>query len=87
MNATDKLRIGVGQERGVFPVVFLDGLRTALDAGLSCEQITANLILTASLYEALEQFDGEELIERVRQIAKVIKGQRGVNSLRKKHHG
>ena len=47
-----------------FPPEFLCGLRGALDAGLSCEEITAMLVLFTGVYEAAERLTGAELIER-----------------------
>jgi len=57
-----------------FPPEFLCGLRGALDAGLSCEQITALLVLFAGIYEAGEKMTGSELVERAVHLASTMKG-------------
>lgn len=71
-----------GNELVVFPALFLGGLRTALDAGLSCEQIVSFLILSSGLYAAIDRFDGQELVNRAAEIAHVIKGQRDIEHFR-----
>lgn len=62
--------------RPVFPDCFLRGLREALDAGLSCEQITASLVIGTGLYEMRDNFEGKELVDRVERIMGIIKGSR-----------
>ena len=56
------------------PAVFLCGLRGALDAGLSCEQITAFLVLFTGIYEAADRMPGEVLIERSRFLVDAMRG-------------
>ena len=56
------------------PVEFVCGLRASLEAGLSCEEITALLILFIGVYEASERYTGDELIRRATTIANVMRG-------------
>lgn len=56
-----------------FPLKFLSALRVALEGGMSAEQITAFIILIAGLYESLDVMEGEDLVERCREIAHAIK--------------
>ena len=57
-----------------FPSAFLIGLRGALDAGLSGEEITALLVLFSGIYEASARMAGEALIERASAIAEMMAG-------------
>jgi len=56
------------------PPEFLCGLRGALEAGLSCEEITALLVLFTGVYEAGERMTGSELVERAKHLAVSMKG-------------
>jgi len=56
------------------PATFLRGLRGALDAGLSAEQITALLVLFTGIYEASKKVPQDELIHRACLLANVMKG-------------
>lgn len=56
-----------------FPAEFLLGLRGALEAGLTGEEVVALLILFSGIYEASARMDGEELIDRVRRLSIIIK--------------
>ena len=56
------------------PPEFLCGLRGALEAGLSCEEITALLVLFTGIYEAGEKMTGSELVERAVLLASTMKG-------------
>lgn len=55
-----------------WPPGFMAALRGAMDAGMSCEQITAHLVIATGLYEAMDRFDGGELVERCQRVMKVI---------------
>ena len=55
-----------------FPPEFLIGLRGAVDAGLSCEQITAFFVLVTGWYKACEKMDGESLVQRAFMLSKVM---------------
>lgn len=57
-----------------FPPEFLIGLRGVLDAGITCEQITAFLVLVTGWYRACEKMSGEELIQRAFALGRVIEG-------------
>ena len=57
-----------------FPPEFMLGLRGALDAGMSCEQITAGLVLMAGVCRASVRIKPEQLLERARFVARVIEG-------------
>lgn len=57
-----------------FPPEFLIGLRGAIDAGLSCEQITAFFVLATGWYKACEHMDGESLVQRAFMLSKVMAG-------------
>ena len=61
-------------ECGQLPSEFLCGLRGALEAGLSCEEITAFLVLLTGIYEAGERMTGSELVERAVHLACMMKG-------------
>jgi len=56
------------------PPEFICGLRGALDAGLSCEQLTAMLVLFTGIYEAGDRMTGSELVERAVLLACVMNG-------------
>ena len=57
-----------------WPPGFMRALRGALDAGMSCEQITAFLVIATGLHEVMGGFDGEELVERCRRVMKLVEG-------------
>jgi len=57
-----------------FPPEFLCGLRGAMDAGLSCEELTALVVLFTGIYEAGERMSGSELIKRAKHLSCVMKG-------------
>lgn len=56
------------------PPEFLCGLRGCLEAGLSCEEIIAVLVLFTGVYEAGEKMSGPELVERAKHLASTMKG-------------
>jgi hypothetical protein len=56
------------------PPEFLCGLRAALDAGLTCEQITAVIVLFTGVYEAGEKMSGPELLERAKVLSASMVG-------------
>jgi len=56
----------------IFPKQFLVGLRLALEAGISCQQITSMLILQSALFDLTDKFEGESLVQRTRQIVEVM---------------
>lgn len=57
-----------------FPPEFICGLRGALEAGLSCEQLTAMIVLATGIYEAGERMSGSELVERAVHLTSLMKG-------------
>ena len=57
-----------------FPESFLSGLREALVAGLTCEQIVAFLAITSELHKVLHNFDGQELLDRTDGILRAMEG-------------
>lgn len=57
-----------------FPASFLCGLRGALDAGLSAEEITALLVLFAGVHEATSSLPRTELIRRAHLLADTMRG-------------
>ena len=61
-------------ERPLLPGSFIEGLRAALETGMSCEQITAMLFVMAGLYEMMDRFDPDELVGRSVEIVRVMKG-------------
>jgi len=61
-----------GAECKNFPPEFICGLRAAMDAGLSCEQLTAMIVLFAGIYEAAEKMSGPELVEKAEHLAGAI---------------
>lgn len=54
------------------PPELLCGLRTALDVGLSCEQISSLLVLFAGIYEGSSKMSSEELRRRTEALATVM---------------
>jgi len=59
-----------------FPKEYLNGLRMALEAGLSCEQIVSFLVLASGIYECGAAFDEGELLHRSQYIISVMKRDR-----------
>ena len=57
-----------------FPPEFLIGLRGAIDAGLSCEQIAAFFVLVTGWYKACDMLDGAALLRRASRLARVMAG-------------
>ena len=57
-----------------FPPEFLIGLRGVIDAGISCEQITAFLVLASGWYKTCDRMGGPELVERARMLSDVMSG-------------
>lgn len=56
------------------PPSFIVGLRGCLEAGLSCEEITALLVLFSGVYEASVHTNGEVLVERAVHLANIMSG-------------
>jgi len=57
----------------IVPKEFIIGIRCALDAGMSCEQIVSVLVLSAGVYKAnAGMLETETLIERATNLARVI---------------
>jgi len=72
---TDKLRNsleGACSQEG-FPEDFLIAMRLALESGLSCEQITATILLLVGVKEAEDVWFGIELVERAVQLMDSMK--------------
>jgi hypothetical protein len=60
----------------VLPLSLIQGLRLAIDAGMSCDQIVATLTLGVGVYEAMDHFQGGELMTRVESLALLMRGGR-----------
>jgi hypothetical protein len=58
----------------ILPPLFVMGLRAAIDTGLSCEQITAFLVLFTGLYETADTMEGKEIVERAEQLSEIMRG-------------
>ena len=58
----------------VFPDEFLIGMRAAVEAGVTCEQIVAHLTLITGLHKLLGAMDGEEMVLRSVEIVRVMRG-------------
>jgi len=69
----ETLSSGDGALNNTFPPEFICGLRAAMETGLSCEQLTAMLVLFAGIYEAGEELSGTELIERAMFLASTMR--------------
>ena len=70
----DYVEAGVEQdERPSIPPRFIDGLRQSLEAGLTCEEIVASLILFAGFHEALRRMGGLTATEKALNLVKVMK--------------
>jgi hypothetical protein len=59
-----------------FPPRFLESLRLALEAGMSCEQISSVLYMATAVYKMGDRFEPDELLLRIRSLADVIGGDR-----------
>jgi len=57
-----------------FPPEFICGLRGAVEAGLSCDQLVAVIVLFTGIYEAGERMTGSELVERATHLVCIMKG-------------
>ena len=62
------------ERMGELPPEFVCGLRASLEAGISCEEITALMVLFAGIYEAGEKMTGPELIERAVHLSCMMNG-------------
>ena len=58
----------------IMPPTFLRGLRKALTAGLTCEQLVSFLWILTGIYEIEHDYDGDELIERTAYVVGVMQG-------------
>jgi hypothetical protein len=56
----------------VLPRCLLVGMRSALDSGLSIEQIASILIMAGGVYEASVELDQESFTERTIQLLRVM---------------
>ena len=65
---------GSAEARLVFPEAFLESLRSALDAGMSCEQITSCIYMVTAVVRMGDRFCPDELVPRVKSLAEVIGG-------------
>ena len=70
-----------------FPPEFIIGLRGAIDAGLSCEQITAFFVLASGWYKACDKMDGESLVQRAFYLSRVMSGDIDDERFMKMHDG
>ncbi len=69
------LEVEKGRERGVdevLPRCLLIGMRSALDSGLSVEQIASILIMAGGVYESSVELGQESLAERTIRLLKVM---------------
>ena len=57
---------------GVLPKEFFIGLRCALESGMSFEQITSILVLSAGVHRATSTLDNELLLSKARYLAGLI---------------
>jgi len=55
-----------------FPKPFLIALRLAIDAGLTCEQITALIMLQTGVVEMEDRLYGENLVDRIKSILRIL---------------
>jgi len=73
-----------------WPPSFLAGLRGALGAGITCDQITAMIILQTGVDEAMIVSSGDTIVERAKTLMEIMKGDideataRKIRNLRKK---
>jgi hypothetical protein len=59
-------------QRPVLSERLIDSLRQALNAGLTCDEIAAAVLMQAGLIEMSSKMDGEELVGRCREIHRVL---------------
>ncbi len=64
------------EEKGVFPPIFIMALREAVEAGMSCEQITANLILMAGVHR-MRHHEPERICCVARKLVEVMSNDLG----------
>ena len=62
-------------DRPVYPEQFIDHIRQALIADLTVEQIAILLALAADMYELMDLFSGECILDRCKGLANAIKVQ------------
>jgi len=60
------------KQGNVFPEEFLCGIRNALEAGLSCDEMVGVLLLLTRLHEVLDEFGSTEFLSRVSNIVAII---------------
>ena len=66
------------EQRPTMPKSFIYGLRACLEAGMSCEQITAMLLVVGGVYEITFELAGDELVRRTAEVLRVMKGLREI---------
>lgn len=62
------------EKKPILPKSFIEGLRAALETGLSCKQIVAFLGVLTGLYEMVNVFEEGELAGRSNEILRVMRG-------------
>jgi hypothetical protein len=75
---TLQLSDAVGQElvndkKPTMPLIFIDGLRMALESGMSCDEITACLVLFAGFHQMRSMSSGGSIIDRSLNVVRAIK--------------
>ncbi len=68
------IKEGTTQVGMTFPESFLSGLRNALKAGLTCEQLVAFMSIITGLHEISKGFGDDELVKRTAYLVEVMKG-------------
>jgi hypothetical protein len=74
MNETEKLRVAVhtiNNERSMFPGMFVDAIRQALEENISVEQLTAIILLSVGVMRTRD-LDVTDLIKRARQVSDTL---------------
>ena len=65
---------GVSKPGMLMPPSFLMGLRKALKAGLTCEELVSFMLILTGIHEMEHNYNSGELLERTAHIVDIMKG-------------
>jgi len=60
------------RERSILPKCFIEGLRSALEAGMTSEQIASSLMIMAGIHD-MRDMDPTELVGRTKEVLATIR--------------
>ena len=78
---TEQLLKALDEHGDPFPPEFIEALRSLLNTGLSCSQITSFLIVLQGMSELQDRYDEGELIGKAVEVLRIMRYLRTLNKV------